>query len=74
MKVAIYSRVLESTQQKDVQLFFDELNKEGIIPVVFRPFFDEMSQHINMAMEMETFAGHEDLTEEIDFVISLGGG
>jgi NAD+ kinase len=73
LKVAIYSRVLESTQQKDVQLFFDELNKEGIIPVVFRPFFDEMSQHINMAMEMETFAGHEDLTEEIDFVISLGG-
>ena len=30
MKVAIYSRVLESTQQKDVQLFFDELDKEKI--------------------------------------------
>jgi NAD+ kinase len=73
LKVAIYSRVLESTQQKDVQLFFDELNKEGIIPVVFRPFFDEMSHHINLSGEMETFGSHEDLTEEIDFVISLGG-
>lgn len=73
MKVAIYSRVLESTQQKDVQVFFDELQKEQITPVVFQVFFDEIKRHINIPSDIETFSGHEDLTEDIDFLISLGG-
>jgi NAD+ kinase len=73
LKVAIYSRVLESTQQKDVQLFFDELHHEEIITVIFKPFFDEISRHITLPPDPLTFASHEDLTEEIDFVISLGG-
>jgi NAD+ kinase len=73
MKVAIYSRVLESTQQKDVQLFFDELSKEGIVPVVFQGFFDELQSRLNIPADTQTFSSHTDLTDEIDFVISLGG-
>lgn len=73
MKVAIYSRVLESTQQKDVQVFFDELEKERITPVVFEPFLNNINKHISLPASAETFAGHNDLTEEIDFLISLGG-
>lgn len=73
MKVAIYSRVLESTQQKEVQLFFDELEKEKIIPVIFSDFLEEINQHISLPPSIQTFSGHNDLTEEIDFLISLGG-
>ena len=73
MKVAIYSRVLESTQQQYIQLFFDELNKEGISPVIFKPYFDEIRSHLSLPDATATFACHEDLTEEIDFLISLGG-
>ena len=74
MKVAIYSRVLESTQQKDIQLFFDELDKENIIPVVFEPFCREVRKYINLPSTTDTFHTHEDLVpDEIDFVISLGG-
>ena len=73
MKVAIYSRVLESTQQKDVQLFFDELDREKIIPVVFEPFLTAIKKYISLPSSTETFANHTELTEEIDFLISLGG-
>jgi NAD+ kinase len=73
LKVAIYSRVLESTQQKDVQLFFDELDSEQIIPVVFEPFFNEISQYITLPASSLTFSSHEELRNDIDFVISLGG-
>jgi NAD+ kinase len=74
LKVAIYSRVLESTQQKDIQLFFDELDKESIIPVVFEPFCREARKYINLPSTTQTFHTHEDLVpDEIDFVISLGG-
>jgi NAD+ kinase len=73
LKVAIYSRVLESTQQKDVQLFFDELQNEGIVPVIFQPFYQEIKPHINLPYTTETFENHQELTDEIDFLISLGG-
>ncbi|HEU4633369.1 MAG TPA: NAD kinase [Flavisolibacter sp.] len=73
MKVAIYSRVLDSTQQQYIQLFFDELHKEGIVPVIFLPFFNEIKPHLSLPETSETFSSHEELTDAIDFVISLGG-
>ena len=73
MKVAIYSRVLESTQQKDVQLFFDELDKEQIIPVLFSPYLKEIESHISLPSSTLTFSNTDELTEDIDFLISLGG-
>jgi NAD+ kinase len=73
LKVAIYSRVLESTQQKDIQLFFDELQKEDIIPVVFKPYLEEIQQYIQLPLTTQNFCVHQDLTDEIDFMISLGG-
>jgi NAD+ kinase len=73
LKAAIYSRGLESNQQKDVQLFFDELDKEQIIPVVFEPFLKQINPYISLPALSETFSGTDDLTEDIDFFISLGG-
>ncbi|RYF86520.1 MAG: NAD kinase, partial [Chitinophagaceae bacterium] len=73
MKVAIYSRVLESTQQKDVQLFFDELEKEEIEPVIFSEFYEQASPHIRLSPSTRTFSHHSELTSDIDFLISLGG-
>jgi len=73
MKVAIYSRVLESTQQKDVQLLFDELDKEGIIPVVYSDFLEEAQRHVSMPSSTLSFAQPNDLTSDIEFLISLGG-
>lgn len=73
MKVAIYSRVLESTQQSDVQLFFDELENEKIVPVVFEPFLKNIEKHISLPSSTESFATHFDLSQEVDFLISLGG-
>jgi NAD+ kinase len=65
--------VLESTQQEYVQLFFDELRKELIIPVVFEPFFHEVKTHLNLPSDCLTFSHHSELTDDIDFLISLGG-
>ena len=55
MKVAIYSRVLEEGQQKDVQLFFDELKKQKIEPVVFLSFFEQIKNKVHLPPETGTF-------------------
>lgn len=73
MKAAIYSRIMEEEQQKDLQIFFDELARQNIEPVIYQYFYDQISGHINLPPETRTFILSEQLTDEIEFIISLGG-
>ena len=73
MKVAIYSRVLELSQQKDIQLFFDELDKEEIVPVVYQSFLNQLEGNIRLPANTQSFSISSDLTSDIEFFVSLGG-
>lgn len=73
MKAAIYSRVLEIDQHKDVQLFFDALAEQKIEPVIFQEFFEQIKESISLPADTSTFSLSDHLTEEIEFIISLGG-
>jgi len=73
MRVAIYSRAIEEGHYEDVQLFFDELRKQKIEPVLFHSFYEQISDKINLSGSVPTFFLSEHLTDEIDFIISLGG-
>ena len=73
MKVAIYSRVLEDSQQKDLQLFFNELEKLRIEPMIFIDYYEEIKEQVKLPENTSTFFLSEDLTDAIDFIISLGG-
>jgi NAD+ kinase len=73
MKAAIYSRVMEEDQRKDVQLFFDELTNQKIEPIIFQPFFEQVKDNISLPADAKTFSLAEDLTGEVEFIISLGG-
>ncbi len=73
MQAAIYSRYMDDEQRKDVQSFFDELANQKIEPVIFKDFFEQIKDSINLPADTKTFAAAEDLTEEIEFIISLGG-
>jgi len=73
MKIAIYSRLLEEDKRNSVQFFFDELARQKITSSIFLPFYEEIKDRINLPEETDTFYLSEDLTDEIEFVISLGG-
>ncbi|MDP4263637.1 MAG: NAD kinase [Bacteroidota bacterium] len=73
MMAAIYSRVMEEEQEKDVQLFFDELAKQNIEPVIFQHFYDQIKHRINLPPDSKTFSLSEHLHDEIEFIITLGG-
>ena len=73
MEAAIYSRVMEDPQRRDIQVFFDELTKQQIDPVIFQGFFDQIKDLIHLPAGTTTFSLAEELTEEIEFIISLGG-
>ena len=73
MKIAIYSRLLEEDKRSDVQFFFDELARQKIAAAVFLPFYEEIKDRINLPADTSTFYLSDDLTNDIEFVISLGG-
>lgn len=73
MKVAIYSRVMDSEQQSDVQILFDELAHAGIYVVIYRPYFENIRSLVNFPAAVEVFDSGADLDSSYDFVISLGG-
>lgn len=73
MKVAIYSRVVDLDYRIEMQHFFDELFRQKIAPVIYRPFFEQIISAIHLHKDISTFAVSADLDESIDFVISLGG-
>jgi NAD+ kinase len=73
MKVAIYSRVMDDDQWHDVQLFFDELNSQKIKPVIFRSFYEQIKNKIEFSEDHEVFQVAEEITREIQAIVSLGG-
>jgi NAD+ kinase len=73
MRAAIYSRVMEEEQQKEVQIFFDELAKQNIEPVIWQHFYEQIKDRINLPQDTKTFSLSEQLSDEVEFIISLGG-
>lgn len=73
MKAAIYSRLLDDEQHDKAQLFFDELAKQKIQPVIFQQFYEQIKDRLRLPQDSATFALSEDLHEDIEFIISLGG-
>ncbi len=56
MKAAIYSRIMEEEQQGNVQIFFDELEKQKIEPVIFQPFFEQIKTTIRLPANTSVFS------------------
>ncbi len=73
MKVAIYSRVMDWDHRTEVQDLFDELAKQQITPVIFRPYFEQLTKGIQFSMPVQTFGTGIELDKSIEFIISLGG-
>jgi NAD+ kinase len=73
MKVAIYSRVMDDDQLQDVQSFFDELKTQKLQPVIFKSFYDQIKDKIEFPSGPEIFQQAEEITSEIESIISLGG-
>jgi NAD+ kinase len=73
MKAAIYSRLMEDDQRENVQVFFDELTRRKIRPVLFEHFFEQIKNSIRLPEDTTTFSLSEHITDEIEVFISLGG-
>lgn len=72
MRIAIYSRGLESEQLEGLKLLLAEFSFYHIEPVIFQDFFNQFYSSFSIVDKFSTFNQPSDLVE-IDFIISLGG-
>jgi NAD+ kinase len=73
MRIAIYSRGLETNQLQDVTLLLQELKKHGAEPVFFQDFINQFYCSVNIEGGYSTFNSSADMDTSIDCMISLGG-
>ena len=73
MKVAIYSRGLDAEQQKPLQMLLEELFLHNISILMYRQLLDLYELPQTLTDNIATFQTHEDLGDEIECLISLGG-
>lgn len=73
MKIAIYSRGIENEQNKDMESFLQELYAHKMEPVFFQDFFNQIYSALQLTGKYDTFSSADDLDEDIDCLISLGG-
>jgi NAD+ kinase len=73
MRIAIYSRGIENNQHNDMELLLKELNAYKAIPVFSQDFFNQFYSAINIKGKYSTFSSSDDLDDDIECIISLGG-
>lgn len=72
MRIAVYSRDLESDQLEGMRLLLSEFERYGIEPVIFQDFFNMIYSSLPIKGRFSTFNRSDNL-EGIDYMISLGG-
>lgn len=73
MQAAVYSRVYDPAQQAEWQMLFDEMVHQGIRPVIFRDFYEQLAGMVQLPDSALQFTSSKDLGEDIEFLISFGG-
>lgn len=73
MRVAIYGRKLKLEVKEDVKLLFSLLIEKNFKIVVYKPFYEHLQELFGIDFPVDTFSTRDEITEEVEFVFSLGG-
>lgn len=73
MKVAVYGKQFQQEVAPFVHELFLELEKENMEVLVYEPFYDFLSKQINLNLFLGTYNTYEELKDNIDLFISVGG-
>ena len=73
MKVAVYGKQFQKDVAPFVLELFQELEKAQMEILVYEPFYDYLSKQINLNLFLNTFNSYEELKNDIDLFVSVGG-
>jgi NAD+ kinase len=73
MKIALFGKTINNDCQNYVKQLLDVLQQSGIGISIFEPFLNNNTSQFQYIKNFSTFNSHQDLINNTDIVISLGG-
>ena len=73
MKVAVYGKQFQEDVAPFVLELFQELEKAQMEILVYEPFYDFLSKQSNLNLFLNTFNTSEELKNDIELFVSIGG-
>lgn len=73
MQVAIYSRGLDFEQENPLVLLLQALAKHNISVLIYEPLFRQFALPADLVHNLTPFSNHNDLSKEVECLISIGG-
>ena len=73
MKVAVYSRFFDKDQLEALRKFFQALQAKKITSTIYLPFFEQIKDVLNLPDNTSTFSIAEELTDDVEFIFTVGG-
>jgi NAD+ kinase len=73
MRIAIYGRAFNDNFIPFIQEFFDTLDRPEIELLIFEPFYSFLTPRIELKKEYPLFERQDDISQNIDFLFSIGG-
>ena len=73
MKIALFGKDYNQDQKLYLQRLISELRKRKADLRIYRPYFEKVSDHVELPDDMLFFNSHEELIEDTDMLFSIGG-
>lgn len=73
MHIAIYGRAFNEKYSPFVAKLFSKLKENRIELIIYRPFFEFLSERINIDKNAALFSSYEDIKRKADIIFSIGG-
>ncbi|MEX1001786.1 MAG: NAD kinase [Crocinitomicaceae bacterium] len=73
MRIGIYGRSFDDSFIPNIQVLFNTLNVYGWEVCIYEPFMSFLEPRISMEVEPQLFKKHQDVRNNIDVLISIGG-
>lgn len=73
MNIALFGKSYTEDQLPYLQLLIDELCLRNVTINFYKPYFKKVSESLNLPTDFNLFESHEELTDSIDMLFSVGG-
>lgn len=73
MKIGIFGKSIPSESLATIQLLLQKLESFGYQATVYQPFSEKLKSKFGLHLPMATFLSHEELSGQLDYLISVGG-
>lgn len=73
MRIGLFGKRFSKDEAVYLQRLIDRINKSNCIITIYKPFYNKINPYLKLGPNVELFNQHDDLANNVDFLLSVGG-